>query len=309
MYRYVLKRLGMMVLVMLGISIVIYCLMELSPLDRVVPYLGENYEQEDYDRLYLELNLDKPVLWRYTHYMADLLRGDLGYSPLFKDRVWTLYKQKFPTTISLTISATLVATIISLPLAVLAALNRGNAIDNTCSVLSVVGMAAPNFWVGLMLMLVFALKLGWFNAIGFHSWKDLVLPAITLGTSHTASVTRHTRSAMIDVLEKDYLQLARAKGLSEKKVVLKHALGNALIPFIQVTGQQFSGSLGGSVITESVFTLNGVGRMMNQALKATDATAVMGCMMIQSFINGMMLLILDLLYALLDPRIKARYSK
>lgn len=309
MFRYVLKRLGLLLLVMLGISIVIYCLMELSPLDRVVPYLGDNYEQADYDKLYLELNLDKPVMWRYTHYMMDLLRGDLGYSPLFKERVWTLYKQKFPTTISLTISATLLASLISLPLAVLAAVNRGNLIDNTASVFSVIGMAAPNFWVGLMLILIFAVKLGWFNAIGFHSWKDLVLPAITLGTSHTASVTRHTRSALIDVLGKDYLQLARAKGLSEKKVILKHALGNAFIPFIQITGQQFSASLGGSVITESVFTLNGVGRMMNQALKATDAVTVMGCMMIQSFINGAMLLLLDLAYAALDPRIKARYSK
>lgn len=309
MYRYVLKRLGMLLLVMLGISIVIYCLMELSPLDRVVPYLGEDYEQEDYDKLYLELNLDKPVLWRYIHYMLDLLRGDLGYSPLFKERVWTLYKQKFPTTFALTISASLLATLISLPLAVLAAVNRGNLIDNTASVISVIGIAAPNFWVGLMLMLIFALKLGWFNAIGFHSWKDLVLPAITLGADHMAGLTRHTRSAMIDVLGKDYLQLARAKGLSEKKVILKHALGNALIPFVQVAGQQFSASFGGSVITESVFTLNGVGRMMNQALRATDATAVMGCMMIQSFINGAMLLVLDLLYAMLDPRIKAKYSK
>ncbi|MBO4279484.1 MAG: ABC transporter permease [Spirochaetales bacterium] len=309
MYRYILKRLGLAVFVLIGVSMLVYCLMELSPVDSVISVVGEDATEEEYRQEWLNQHLDKPVIWRYFNYMGKLLQGDLGYSKTFKEDVWVLFKNRFPTTIALTLSATIVATLISLPLAIISAVKRGSVLDNICSVLAVVGLAAPNFWVGLMLMLLFALKLGWFNSMGFHSWKDMVLPAITVGTGHTANVVRHTRSALVDVLNKDYLQLARAKGLSERKVVLKHALGNALIPFIQVTGTQIAGSLGGSVLTETVFSLPGVGLVMNQALKSNDPTTVMGCMILHSMIVSLTLLILDLIYAAVDPRIKANYTK
>lgn len=308
MYRYVLKRLGLAIFVLIGVSLTVYCLMELSPVDPVAAVVGDDATPEDYHKEWLDQHRDKPVIWRYFNYMKNLMTGDMGYSKTFKEDVWTLFKNRFPTTVALTLSSTIVATLISLPLAVLAAVNRGNLIDNICSFLAVIGLAAPNFWVGLMLMLAFSLKLGWFNSIGFHSWKDMVLPAITVGTGHTAAVVRHTRSSLVDVLSKDYLQLARAKGLSEKKVVFKHALGNAMIPFIQATGGQISGTLGGSVLTETVFSLPGVGLVMNQALKNNDPTTVMGCMILHSMIHSLIILLLDLIYAMIDPRIKARYK-
>lgn len=309
MYRYILKRLGLAVFVLLGVSMTVYCLMELSPVDPVIAVVGEDATKEEYHAEWLAQHLDKPVIWRYFNYMINLLKGDMGYSKTFKEDIWVLFKNRFPTTMALTLSATIVGTLISLPLAILAAVKRGTLTDNICSFLAVIGLAAPNFWVGLMLMLAFSLKLGWFNSIGFHSWKDMVLPAITLGTDHAATAVRHTRSALVDVLNKDYLQLARAKGLSERKVVLKHALSNALIPFIQVTGSQISATIGGSVLTETVFSLPGIGLVMNQALKNNDPTTVMGCMILHSMIASLILLLLDLLYSAVDPRIKANYVK
>jgi len=214
-----------------------------------------------------------------------------------------------PATMLLALSATIVATVISIPIGVYAALKRGTIEDNIVSAISVFGLAAPNFWVGLMLIIMFALNLGLFNSSGFESWKDVILPAITVGTGHMALVTRTTRSSMIDVLKQDYLMLARAKGVKERKVITKHALKNALIPIITVTGIQFTGSLGGSTITETVFTWPGVGRLVINAIKAQDVEVVTGSIIMTAMITSCILLVVDILYAFVDPRIKAQYSK
>ena len=199
--------------------------------------------------------------------------------------------------------------LLSIPMGIYAALKQGKVSDNIVSALAIIGLAAPNFWVGLMLIILFSLKLGMFHSSGFVTLADVVLPAITVGTGHMALLTRTTRSGMIDVLRSDYLMLARAKGVSEKMVVRKHALKNALIPIITVSGIQFSAMMGGAVTTEAVFSFPGIGTLLVGAIKSKDTVCVTGCLIMTSLLVSVILLLVDILYAYVDPRIKAQYSK
>ena len=309
MQRYIAKRLFMLLFVVIGVSFMIYFIMDLAPGDLASSILGDDASEEEYLALREELGLNKPVIVRYAKYMWDLLHGDMGYSYKYNMPVMDMYLQRLPATMLLALSSTIVATFLSIPIGIYAALKRGTIQDNVVSAFSVFGLAAPNFWVGLMLIIAFALNLGWFNSSGFESLKDVVLPAITVGTGHMALVTRTTRSSMIDVLRQDYLMLARAKGVKEKQVITKHALRNALIPIITVTGLQFSGSLAGSTVTETVFSWPGVGRLVINAIKAQEVEVVTGCIIMLSIITSCILLLVDILYAFVDPRIKAQYSK
>jgi len=309
MYRYIAKRLLMLLFVALGISFMIYFVMDLAPGDPAVLALGEGASDEEYEAYRIEMELDKPVAYRYIKYMGNLLRGDLGYSRRFQMDVMELYMRRLPASLLLALSATIVSTLLSIPLGVYTALHRGTLRDNAVSALSVAGMAAPGFWMGLMLIILFALKLNWFNSGGFASPLDVVLPAVTIGIENMARTTRTTRSSMIDVLSQDYLMLARAKGVKEKKVITKHALKNALIPIITVAGIQFTSALGGSVVVESVFSWPGVGRLVIDAIKSQDVEVVTSSIIMTSVITSAILLVIDLLYAFVDPRIKAQYSK
>lgn len=299
----------MLILVIVGVSFLIYFIMDIAPGDLALTILGEDASAEELESLRKELGLNRPVIVRYATYMWNLLHGDLGYSYKYKMDVWDIYTQRLPATMLLALSATTVATLLSIPMGILAALKRGSLQDNVISALSIFGLAAPNFWVGLMLIIVFALHAGWFNSGGFNSLKDVVLPAITVGTAYMALMTRTTRSSMIDVLRSDYLMLARAKGVTEKQVIVKHALKNALIPIITVIGMQFSAALGGAVITESVFSWPGVGRLVIDAIRSQDVETVTGSLIMTASLTSMILLMVDILYAFVDPRIKAQYSK
>lgn len=298
-----------MLLVLLGVSFLVYFIMDLAPGDLAISALGEGATEEEYEAFRKANYLDKPVIYRYVRYMTRLLQGDLGYSHHYKMDVMTLYTQRLPTTLLLAFSSMIVGTILSIPLGVYAALRQGSLQDNAVSALAMFGIATPNFWVGLMLIILFALNLGWFNSGGFESWKDLVLPACTIGVDHMASLVRTTRSGMIDVLRQDYLMLARAKGLKERKVITKHALKNALIPIVTIMGLQVSRSLGGSVVTETVFAWPGVGRLVVEAIKSQDVEVVTGCIIVTSMLASCILLVVDILYAFIDPRIKAQYKK
>lgn len=309
MYRYIAKRLLMMLLVLVGISFMIYFIMDMAPGDLAMSILGEGATEAEYNALRAELRLDDPVIYRYARYMWNLIHGDLGYSYTYKMTVIELYATRLPATILLAFSSMIVGTVLSIPLGVYAALRQGSLQDNAVSALAMFGIASPNFWVGLMLIILFALHLGWFNSGGFESWKDLILPACTIGVDHMASMVRTTRSGMIDVLRQDYLMLARAKGVKERKVITKHALKNALIPIVTIMGMQFSKSLGGSVVTETVFSWPGVGRLVVNAIKAQDVEVVTGCIIVTSMLASCVILVVDILYAYIDPRIKAQYSK
>ena len=309
MGKYILKRIAIGLLVALAVSFLVYFLEDLRPGDPVLTYLSDAYTQEEYDEMAAKLGYDKPLLVRYGQYMWGLLHGDLGTSYAYDLPVWDLFISRLPNTLILSLSAELFAIVLSIPMGIFAARRRGKISDNIISSVATFGLAAPNFWVGLMLIVLFAVKLDWFEFVGFNSWKDLVLPSITIGTGHMAILTRQTRSAMIDVSSEDFLMLARSKGVSEFGVMARHAFQNALLPIITVIFTNIAGVMQGAILTETVFSWPGVGRLTIEAVKANDIELATGCIVMSAIISVMVFVICDLAYMFIDPRVKTRLIK
>ena len=310
MLRYAIRRLLQMIPVVIGVSFIIYFIMDLAPGDIVdIEAAEEGLTQEQMEQRREEYGLNDPVVIRYARYMFNFIQGDLGKSYNTNKPVLQEFMAKLPSTMKLAAASALVSVLLSLSLGIYGALHRGSIGDNIAMVLSFVGLAIPNFWLGLMLIILFALKLGWLPSGGANQATSIILPAITVGTGLTASLARTTRSSMLDVLGADYLRTERAKGTPEGSVVMKYALRNALIPIITIAGGQFAGALGGSVLTESVFSWPGVGRLITDSVSSRDVPMVTGGIILKTIIIGLILLAIDLLYALVDPRIKARYAK
>ena len=298
----------MLIPVIIGVSFLIFCMMEMAPGD-ITDVIADTWTPEDVAKLRAELNLDKNVFYRYVIYMKDLLQGDLGYSYLLKADVWQLYIQRIPNTVKLAFSSILISIVLSLPLGIYAALKHGTPIDNLCTVGALLGLSIPNFWLGLMLIILFAQILGWLPSFGADDGiKSLILPAITIGTGIMATMARTTRSSMLDVLRADYLRTARAKGVDESKVITKHGLRNALIPIITVFGAQLGAGLGGAVVTENVFSWPGVGQLMVTAIKQRDTTLVCGVLIMTVIMISVTQLLVDLAYAFVDPRLRSQYA-
>lgn len=310
MLRYAIKRLLLMIPVIIGVSFLIFFIMDLAPgniIDSQIAEEGMTAEQAE--ALREQYNLNGSMMSRYFKYMAGLLRGDLGTSYITHKPVLATYLEKMPATIVLAAASILVSVIISIPLGIYSAIKRGTFTDNTCMVLSFLGLSIPNFWLGLVLIIVIALNVKWIPTSGFKGIASVILPAITVGTGLTATLARTTRSSMLDVLNQDYLRTERAKGNSEFKVVMRYALVNALIPIITIAGGQFAACLGGSVLTETIFAWPGVGRLIIDSVNSRDVPMVVGCIILKSFSIGLVVLIVDLLYAVIDPRIKAMYAR
>lgn len=310
MYKYVLKRLLLLIPVIIGVSFMIFIAMEMSAGDPVLMIAGEEASPEIIEQLRVEYGYDRSVFYRFGRYMLNLLRGDLGDSYRYKAPVWDLYMERLPATAALAITAVVIGHVLSLPLGIIAAVKRGSLLDNGASVLALLGQSMPNFWLGIMLIIWLSLDHRIFPSYGFNDgWKSLVLPATCIGVSQMALLTRTTRSSMVDVLGQDYLRTARSKGVDEKVVVLKHALKNALIPIITISGTQFASILGGSVLVETVFAWPGVGRLMIDAINQRDVNLACGCIVMTTIITSIILVLIDLAYAFVDPRIKAQYVK
>ena len=308
MYKYIIKRLLMLIPVIIGVSFLVYVMLDLAP-GNVLDIIGENYTAEEIARLTSELGLDRSVFYRYGLYMKNLLRGDLGTSYIYKMKVWDLYMQRLPATIKLSIASVLVSVSLSIPLGVKAAVKNGSLTDNACTIAGLLGLSIPNFWLGLMLIIYFSLGLGWFPSSGDKgTLASLVLPAVTIGVAQMAVIMRTTRSSMLDVLRQDYLRTARAKGVAEKVVINKHALRNALIPIITVIGTQIGGCLGGAVVTENVFAWPGVGRLIIDAVNQRDTNTVTGCIIMTVIMVCLVQLLVDILYAFVDPRLRSQYE-
>ncbi len=308
MYKYVLKRIAMLIPVIIGVSLLIFCMMELAPGD-VTDTIAADYNLEQIEALRKELNLDKSLIVRYLLYMKDLLSGNMGYSFVLESDVWKIYIQRLPYTLLLSFASVLVCVILSLPLGILSALKNGTPIDNICTVGALLGLSMPNFWLGLLLIILFSLKLGWLPSYGVNSGliKSVILPAFTVGTGLMATMARTTRSSMLDVLRADYLRTARAKGVDEKVVINKHGLRNALIPIITIFGSQLGACLGGAVVTENVFSWPGVGQMLISGIKQRDTTLVCGFMIMTVIMVCIVQLLVDLAYAFVDPRLRSQY--
>lgn len=308
MYKYIIKRILMLIPIILGVSFIVFFMMDMAE-GNAIDLIGVDYSADKLAELYHQYGYDRSVFYRYFLYMKDLMHGSLGTSLIYKRDVWDLYAQRLPATLKLAGASVLVAVVLSIPLGVKAATKRGSLVDNASMVGALVGLSMPNYWLGLMLAVLFAQKLHWLPSSGnLDGWKSLILPAITIGTGLMATITRTTRSSMLDVIRQDYLRTARSKGVPEKRVINVHALRNALIPIITVVGTEMGKALGGAVVTENVFSWPGVGRLVIEAVNQRDTTTVTGCIILTAVMVSIVQLVVDVLYAFVDPRLRAQYS-
>lgn len=308
MSKYILRRLLMMIPVMLGVTFLVYFIVSLTPGDVAANILGIGATEEAIIELTEEMGLDDPIIVQYGRYMGDLLTGDMGTSYATGKAVSSEIGQRFPNTFKLTISAIFLSVLISIPIGVVSATRQYSIFDNVGMVIALVGISMPSFWTGLILIIAFSLKLGWFPSGGMDGFKSLILPAFTLAIASTASITRTTRSSMLEVIRQDYINTAKAKGVSRSVVIRKHALKNALIPAITVIGLEFGVLLGGAVLTETVFSWPGIGRLMVESIQRKDTPMVLGCIIVFALAFSLVNLLIDILYAYIDPRIKSNYS-
>ena len=310
MHRYIIKRLLMLIPVLLCVSFLIFFIMDLAPGDPALMIAGDGADPAVVEQIREDYGFNDPLLVRYFNYMKGLVKGDLGVSYISNKNVWDTYIQRFPATAKLAVAAIICAIVISIVLGIYSAIHQNTWKDNVSVVAALLGLSMPQFWLGLLLIIAFSLQLKWFPSGGdYGNLQSLILPAITIGTNNAALMTRTTRSSMLDVLRQDYLCTARAKGVKEKKVILKHALKNALIPIITVGGVQFAYILGGAVLVESVFAWPGIGRLIVDSINHRDIPMVTGCVIITTMLVCIVQLIVDVIYAYVDPRIKAQYTK
>jgi peptide/nickel transport system permease protein len=314
MGRYLLQRLVGMGLMLLLISLLSYSMVRLLPGDPVVAMLGEGGDPTVMARVRADLGLDQPAPVYYFVWLGRAIQGDLGRSIQSNRPVTGILRDRLLPTLQLSLLAALIAASIALPLGILAAIKRGTLTDLGATAFALLGLSIPNFWLGIVFILVFSLVLGWLPPSGWRdpfreplqSLRFMVLPALTLGMAFAASIMRQVRSGLLDTLVQDYLRTARAKGLSDRQVVLRHALRNALIPVVTVAGLMVGRLLGGAVITETIFAIPGIGRTVVDAIFSRDFPIVQGAVLMMAFIVLVVNLAVDLLYALIDPRI--RYS-
>ena len=304
MLRYIVRRLLLTIPVLLGVATLVFLLIHLVPGDPAQAMLGESAPAADLEDLRARLGLNEPLFAQYRHYLGGLLRGDLGTSFRYNTPVAREIGQRIGRTAQLAAAAMTVAILIAIPLGVLGALYRGRAVDQAAMAVSLLGISMPNFWLGPMLAIVFAVQLGWLPVSGTGTWAHLVLPAVTLGAALAAILARMTRASLIDELRELYVLAARARGISRMRAVIAHALRNSLIPVVTIVGLQLGAVLTGTIITETIFSWPGVGRLLIQAISFRDYPLVQGCILFISVTYVAMNLIVDLAYAWLDPRIR-----
>jgi len=309
MLKYIIKRLLLLIPVMLAVSFIVYFIVDLAPGDVVDVIAGTEVSVEDKEIMREEMGLNDPLIVRYFRYMAGMLRGDMGISYTTNRDVFDVYMSRLPATLLLACAGTVVALAIAIPLGINAAVHQNTWMDTGSMIVGLLGLSIPTFWLGMILIIIFSLNLGWFPSIGNDSVLSIVLPAITVGSGQAALTMRTTRSSMLEVIRQDYLRTARAKGVPEKTVIKKHAFKNALIPILTVIGTQFGVAMGGAVMTETVFAWPGIGRLLVDSISQRDTQMVTGTIILTTMLSSLVILLIDIAYAFVDPRIKARYSK
>ena len=281
MGKYIIKRLLTMIPVILGVTLIVYFIMSLAPGDPARSILGEQASIEQVEELREEMGLNDPIIVQYFRYIWNLLHGDFGTSYASRIDVSTEIWSRFPNTVKLALTASLISIILALPLGIIAAVKQNTFFDSFSMFLAIIGISCPTFWFGLILILVFAVSLRWFPVTGSpSSFKGIFLPALTLGFNSMASMARVTRSSMLEVIRQDYIRTARAKGVSNRNVILHHAVPNAMIPTVTVIGLRIGGLLAGSVICETVFSWPGIGRLLVQSITSRNTPVVLGCIII-----------------------------
>ena len=303
MIRFIVRRFFSTIPTLFGVLVVVFLLLNVVPGDPVAEMVGERADSATIARLRAELRLDDPLPVQFGHYLWGVVRGDLGHSYITQRPVLGDLAERFPKTLQLAAAAMLLAAATGITLGVIASVRPGGAVDRFSMLLAYVGVSFPVYWVGLLLILLFAVTLRWLPPSGYGGLAFLVLPALTLGTRSIAFLARMTRGAMLDVLSSDFVRTARAKGLTEARVIGRHAFRNALMPVITVLGLDVGNYLTGSILTETIFSWPGVGRYVLQAIEKRDLPAVQGSILFLSVVFVLVNLITDLLYAKADPRV------
>lgn len=304
MLRFALRRLLLTIPVLLGVATLVFALLHLVPGDPAQVMLGESASAADVADLRTRLGLDRPLAVQYGTFIGGLVQGNLGTSFRYNTPVTREIGQRLPNTLRLALASMSVAILIAIPLGLISALTRGQLADQLAMTVSLVGVSMPNFWLGPLLAILFAVTLGWLPVSGTGTWQHLVLPAVTLGAALSAVLTRMTRASLIEELRELYVLAARARGLSRARAIGVHALRNSLIPVVTILGLQFGAVLTGTIITETIFAWPGVGRLLIQAINFRDYPLVQGCILFIATTYVLVNLLVDLAYGWLDPRIR-----
>ena len=304
MGRFLARRLVLTIPVLLGVATLVFSLIHLIPGDPAQAMLGEAAPQSDVEELRRQLGLDRPLVEQYALFLGGLVKGDLGTSLRTGMPVTEQIVERMPATFELAAAAMLVAILFSMPLGIAAAVRRGTVVDHAAMTVSLAGVSVPNFWLGPLLAIVFAVELGWLPVSGRGTGAHLVLPAVSLGAALAAILARMTRATMLEELREPYVQAARARGVSRSRAVMRHAFRNSLIPVVTLVGLQFGAVLTGAVITETIFAWPGIGRLLIQSIGFRDYPLVQGCILLIALTYVAVNLITDMLYGVLDPRIR-----
>lgn len=312
MTQYILRRLIYSVFIMWGCATIIFFMLRMVPGDPVAAILGIEYTPEAAAQLRKNLGLDRPIYVQYVDWMGGVLHGDLGKSIDTRQEVSTQIKDAFPKTLSITVLGFLIGVIVAVPLGILAALTRDSVFDWVASSITFIGISLPTFWFGIVFILLFAVQIQWFPSVGYVSptegiwpwFKHLVLPGLAAGVGEVAILMRFVRAGLLETMGSDYVRTARAKGLPETRVILSHAMRNSMIPVVTVAGLSLAALLGGLVITETVFAISGIGRLLTVAIFAKDYPVVQGVILLITFFFVLANLLVDILYTFLDPRIR-----
>lgn len=301
--NYIIRRLLLMVPVFIGVSVIVFSLVRLIPGDPAELLLGEDYTQEAAEELRAEWGLDKPIYIQYLIFLKQLLHGDLGDSIRSGRPVTQELLERFKNTLQLAIFAVILASVIGISTGIIAGTRPFSLIDNLTMVWAVAGVSLPVFWLGLMLIYLFAVNLNWLPAVGIGGIKHLILPGITLSAFTMATIARQSRSSMLEVMEQDYITTARSKGLTEGRIIQRHAIKNAMIPIITVQGVMIGRLLGGSIVTETVFAYPGMGKLLIDGIVGRDYPIVQGAILLYALSFSLINLVVDLIYVFFDPRI------
>ena len=305
MRNYVIRRLLLLILVLWGVTLVTFILMHVVPGDPAKVLLGKLSGNEVLvAKLQHQLGLDKPLVVQYFEFVKGILHGNLGNSYKFKASVMSLILERMPATIKLTFGALIIGLLIGLSSGIISAVRRYSIWDTFSMLFAFIGVSMPVFWLAMLLQLLFAVKLGWFHVSGFEGLRDLVLPSVTLGLIYSASIARMTRSSILEVIRMDYVRTARAKGAPERIVIFRHVFRNALIPVVTLIGMQFGGLLTGAALTETVFQIPGVGKLLINSTLDLDYPMIQGGVIFVAIIFVLINLLVDILYAYLDPTIR-----
>ena len=306
MHRYIIKRLLMLIPVLLGVAFIIFAIMSVAEGDPVYQVAGPDATEEQLEALREEMGLNGSLIERYFRYIGNLLKGDLGVSYVTKLDVMQLYLQRLPNTLRLASIAMLVAVALSVPLGIVAAVNQNSWKDTLAMILALLGLSMPNFWLGLLLMLLFSLKLGWLPSGGAEGFTSVILPAVTVGVGLAALLTRTTRSSMLDVINQDYTRTARAYGVSKTKIILAYAFKNAFIPVLTAIGLRFGSLLAGATMVETIFNIPGIGTFLVNSVNGRDYPAIQSTVLVLSCSFVIVNTFVDILYGFVDPRVKIK---